>query len=221
MYNNVLENEYILYEIFEYLNSEDIIEFSKTSSVISSICLLSKPIRLMVNRKITDSWIIKQGWKEKALLVSIWLGKINITFELLRRQVDPSSYQNEAIISASEFGSLEIVNRLLEYPQVDPSVRSNSALLIAIQRERTSVVERLLQDARVDPNDRNGVCLIIASKNGYTDGVKLLLNDIRTVPLIRDGLAIKLARKYDQRDVLNLLYQDDRVRLALKKRNIC
>ena len=145
----ILETENVVYEICMYLGWRDIRRFAGSSRGIWTICQTSPLVRRVIVEKMTDEWIREEGWKERAFISSVWSGNFDVFDELLKRGVDPTAYQNEAIVMASERGLIEFVNRLLGYPGVDPSVRSNVAFVLALQRRHVQVARRLIRDQRV------------------------------------------------------------------------
>ncbi len=63
-------------------------------------------------------------------------GLIEIVNELIRRWYDPSTLNNKAIILASYYGYLSVVERLLQDKRVDPSDLDNEAIGLASQNFR-------------------------------------------------------------------------------------
>ncbi len=84
-----------------------------------------------------------------------------------------------AIILASLYGHIAIVNRLLQDNRVDPGDGDNYAIIIASQKGYLTVVNRLLQDKRVNPTDLNNAAISEANHNGHLEIVKILLKDRR------------------------------------------
>ena len=65
------------------------------------------------------------------------------------KRVDPSQFDNIAIISASSAGGVDMVKKLIKDPRVDPSAQKNKAIKKAINYDHSDVVELLLEDKRV------------------------------------------------------------------------
>jgi len=96
--------------------------------------------------------------------------------------LDPSEQNNEAIIWASEYGRVKVVELLLKDKRVDPSAQDNKAIIWASLRGHVQVVKLLLKDPRVDPSAKNNRAIKLASGNGHVDVVELLLKDKRVDP---------------------------------------
>ena len=73
-------------------------------------------------------------------------------FECYKRMVDPSAINNQAIISASEFGHYKVVKLLLGDKRVNPAAQNNAAIKYAYKHKHYKVVELLSEDKRVDVN---------------------------------------------------------------------
>jgi len=99
------------------------------------------------------------------------------------REFNPGDYNNEAIIRASKYGHLTVMEKLLKDSRVDPSAQNNSAIIQTIESEipyhevseaqKLEVIEILLQDPRVDPSVNNNQAIIKASRAG----IQILLID--------------------------------------------
>ena len=133
---------------------------------------------------------------------------------------------NIAIQTASYYGHLAVVERLLQDPvpshpyrgasrpsvrrDVDPSADDNLAIRCASQNGHLAVIERLLQDTRVDPSSDN-TAIRLASQNGHLAVIERLLQDPRVDPSANDNEAIRWASKYGHLAVVDRLLQDPRV----------
>ena len=106
-------------------------------------------------------------------------GNIELINVLMLSAVDPSEKNNKALEKASEYGHLQIIERLLQDSRVDPNDNNNDAIIKASRGGHLAVVERLLNDSRVNPGDANNAAIILASQNGYLPVVERLLNDTR------------------------------------------
>jgi len=80
-------------------------------------------------------------------------GNLTLVKYLLNSQsAQPQARHQDAIRTACQYGYLEIVNLLLEYPKVDPS--HPICMIMAIKGGYLKVVRRLLQDIRVTYDQR-------------------------------------------------------------------
>ena len=122
-----------------------------------------------------------------------------------RGRVDPSDNDNYAIICASKYGCLDIVNRLLQDPRVNPADSANKAIRLASRNGHLAVVNRLLQDSRVNPSEYNSIYWAI--KNGHLAVVKRLLQDER-VGIPQESILWALLN--GQIDTAELLIKDSR-----------
>lgn len=145
------------------------------------------------------------------ILVSAILGNDYDLFEKVLSRVDPSEFDNLAVILASEKGRIEMVNRLLQDPRVDPSAQGNLPLRLASQEGRLNVIDRLLQDPRVNPADHGNATLIIAAHNGHVNVVNRLLQDPRVDPAAQGNAALLVAAQQNHPEVIARLLQDPRV----------
>jgi ankyrin repeat protein len=126
-------------------------------------------------------------------------------------RVDPSTFNNEAIIKAICKGHTEIVRLLLQDERVDPSARDNIAIWYASQGGHAEVVRLLLADPRVDPTALDNFAIRHASQHGHTEIVRLLLQDERVDPSELDNESIRLASQEGHTEIVRLLLQDERV----------
>lgn len=98
---------------------------------------------------------------------------------LQKNLVDPSAYNNWAIITTSFKWRLNILERLLQDERVDPSVMDNRLIQSASCYGHYEYVKLLLQDYRVDPSANNSYAIRSARFNGYINIILLLLQDKR------------------------------------------
>lgn len=152
-----------------------------------------------------------KSFDEIGLLTASKLGDVTTVDQLIRRRVDPSVKNNEAIQWAASKGHLAVVERLLQDPRVDPSSDENLGFREAVQRGHVEIVERLLKDPRVDPSALNNTPIRDASSRGYLAIVDKLLEDPRVNPSAEDNFAIRLAASYGHLAVVDRLLQDERV----------
>jgi hypothetical protein len=112
-----------------------------------------------------------------------------IKFLLPNPKINPSSFENESIISASQYGDANTVKLLLKDPRIDPSIHGNQSLLGAGAYGHTEVVKLLLEDERVDPSQgNNGIIKRVCWGNWKqnADVVRLLLQDKRVFNMLPD-----------------------------------
>ena len=126
-------------------------------------------------------------------------------------RVDPAYQNNQAIITAANYGYLEIFKLLLSDPRVNPSDQNNRAVIIAARERRLEIVKLLLKDPRVNPSDENNLAIIHAARNTNAEIVKLILNDPRVDPSDQENLAIICAVRKRDEEIVKLLLADPRV----------
>lgn len=87
-------------------------------------------------------------------LLSLTIGNSELAELFLQDgRVDPSTEDNNAIITASSKGFADIVELLLTDKRIDPSVRHNKALRMARKNGHRTIVELLESDYRVNPHE--------------------------------------------------------------------
>lgn len=126
-------------------------------------------------------------------------------------RIDPSMYDNYAIIFASKNNYTYALINLLKHPKVNPADQNNKAIRKACMNGKTEAVISLLQDNRIDPSAKHNYCIGIASLKGYTDIAKLLLKDPRVNPCEYDNYPIKWASIKGHVEIVEVLLQDSRV----------
>ena len=158
MVDCVFRQEHILQTIFIGLDLKSLICFIKTDSQVYFVCSESNAIKKYILSNVVDNWIDAFEGLNKAFIMSIYHDNFKVFCELLKRGVDPSFENDEAIVSACARGQYKFVDVLLECGCINPGTRSNLPLLLAIQSGQVEIVKLLLQDSRVNPNDRHGAC---------------------------------------------------------------
>ncbi len=73
----------------------------------------------------------------------------NIKIFLKDKKLNPSLFNNIAIIKASELGYLDIVKLFLNDKRVNPSDKLNSAITFAFKNKHFNIVNLLWQDQRI------------------------------------------------------------------------
>jgi ankyrin repeat protein len=103
----------------------------------------------VVNRLLQDTRVDPFATRCRALRYAIMSNNLHVVTRLLQ---DPrfkyDDYMYEVLSTACEYGHLEIVNLLLEYPNI---TSYNFALCDSLIHNHIHLVNRLLQDSRVDP----------------------------------------------------------------------
>ncbi|KAJ3309274.1 hypothetical protein HDV04_006260 [Boothiomyces sp. JEL0838] len=122
---------------------------------------------------------------------------------LLENGADPSDYNNDALFSATQTGSLEIVELLLRDPRVDPSDMDSIAFRNACSNGHYEIVKSFIRDNRTDFQADNNFGLGVACDNGYTNIVRLL-SDICD-PTDNDYYAFKAAIENGNLETLKLI----------------
>ncbi len=133
---------------------------------------------------------------------------------LNEQRIDPSRYNNDAIILASLHGYKDVVEFLLKDPRVSPEARNNQALLGAVNRGHTDIVDLLLKDPRVNPGDVNNRALSRAVSQGYSNIVELLLkcpSNRGVNPSVSNNYPIMYATNRGYLRIVELLLADPRV----------
>ena len=125
------------------------------------------------------------------------------TCEFILNKIIEKNFFN--IMIASEIGSVEMVDWLLQDPRVDPSEQNNRTIIKASKCGHVAVVDKLLQDPRVDPSDQNNCAISWASYYGYVAVVARLLQDPRVDPTANNNEAIRIANQYGHVAVVELL----------------
>jgi hypothetical protein len=137
---------------------------------------------------------------------------VNIIELILKHpDIDPSVYDNHAIIYASRTGNIEAVKILLKDPRVNIVTLYNNALTAAVTNDHINIVKLLIYDSRIT-NDILFSGLYNAVNYGKSKIVKLLLKDGRVDPSIHNNQLINLALLNKNTYIAKLLLEDSRVK---------
>jgi ankyrin repeat protein len=68
---------------------------------------------------------------------------------LFDNHCDPTANSNIALRTAAEYGHIDMVKLLLEYPQVNPAALDNAALKSSVENKYFDIARLLLDDERV------------------------------------------------------------------------
>jgi hypothetical protein len=115
------------------------------------------------------NWAVRVAYKEE-------FNDVEIVQLLIKHPSFNRSIGNDFFKWGIKNGHLEVVNRLISYPEVDVSIENNWAIKCASQNGHIEVVKLLLQDSRIDPSVEDNVSILLASYNGHIEVVKLLLS---------------------------------------------
>lgn len=118
--------------------------------------------------------------------------------------------KNEAIIYASKFNRLKILELLLKDQSVDPNVYDSEAIRWASSMGHLEIVERLLKDPRIDPSLKDNDAIRTAANSGHLEIVKRLLKDSRVDPSALDSQALRSAATKNYILIVKLLLEDSR-----------
>ena len=125
-----------------------------------------------------------------------------------------SEVQSGLLLTAIDYGCVDVVKMLLEDGRVNPAADYNNAIRWASTNGHTEIVRLLLQDPRVDPADDNNVAIRYASEEGHTEIVRLLLawsNGTKRVdPSADNNYALRYAIKNNHTAIVQMLSQDPR-----------
>ena len=145
---------------------------------------------------------------EEEFLEAIRSGNLTRIEDILQiHSFNPAFNYNEAIINASLYGQLGIVQRLLQERDrgVDPS---DLPIQVASFKGHLAIVERLLQEPDVDPSAEDNYPIRFASVSGHLDVVERLLQEQIVDPSARDNYAIQSASRYNPLAVVDRLLQE-------------
>lgn len=132
---------------------------------------------------------------------------------ILLQYVDPRERMGEnrdqPVVAAARYGSVKVLNLLLNDQRVDPSIRDDIALLIAIKNGHTEAANILLDDPRVNPANMNNEAIYDSIEAENYEIVARLLGDSRVDP--RDDNNILTAVETGNMPILELLLADNRI----------
>ncbi|KAJ3136722.1 hypothetical protein HK100_001476 [Physocladia obscura] len=170
----------------------------------------SEILKMLINHptaNVTDE-------NNKAMSIAVQYGHAEIVEMLLNKNIDPSCYDNEAIVVACKKKYLEIIKILLHDQRVDPGVDNNICIYNACKSNHVAVIELLLQSNTVDPSCRQNRCLQFMAelpKSKWTEGhskiVKFILDDPRVDPTVRRNEILIEAVKNENEEMVELLLQ--------------
>ncbi|KAJ3125533.1 hypothetical protein HK100_010747 [Physocladia obscura] len=132
-------------------------------------------------------------------------------------RVDPTIWNNFALVCAAEFGHADIVSLLLQDPRVDPSARKNESLYYACKNGHISIVKLLLANPQSDPDAENNLAIKTAVFNNRKKIVELLIADPRVDASDSDNEALKDAKTFKYFEIAQILMGDSRVAALSEK----
>jgi ankyrin repeat protein len=109
----------------------------------------------------------------QALISASYNGHLDVVKYLVENGAKISAQRNKALIEASDGGHLDIVKYLVERG-ADVSAQRNQALIHASRKGRLDIVKYLAENG-ADVSARDNQALVHASRNGYLDIVKYLV----------------------------------------------
>jgi len=134
-----------------------------------------------------------------------------IRYFMEEKLVDPSFYDNEAIITAVHAGNEEVIKILLADTRVNPGARQSNALIDAIKtRQSLEIIEALLKSPHVDLAAQHNLPIIEAVKSGRAAVVSLLLKYPAVDPSIDHHTPLRIACKRDYTNIIKILLNDRR-----------
>jgi hypothetical protein len=90
-------------------------------------------------------------------------------------RIDPTTYEQSALLDAATNGHVDIVRHLLKDPRVDPTIDNNQVLISASEQGHADIVSLLLTIPSVNPNARDDRAFHLAVENAHTRVVERLL----------------------------------------------
>lgn len=109
------------------------------------------------------------------------LGRTNLVRCLLRREVDPSSENSNALILAIRGGHIDVVDLLLKDGRANPTIEGYKPLMEAIRENQIEIAKRLIQDSRVKDSPFNLEPLEHAANKGFAEIVEALLPHVKLI----------------------------------------
>lgn len=177
--------------------------------------------------------------KHAAFTWAIKHNDVDAVRELIKDpDIDPSKYDNNAIITAIKHRFNEIVEVLIEdgrsvnvdtfrcavarsneaiislfiaRPNIGSGKNINSALIVAVDNNRPNIVTMLLSHPNVDPCYNKNIVLQRAVENKLNDIVSILLADGRVNPGANDNAILISSVSWGRHDMVRLLLKDKRV----------
>jgi ankyrin repeat protein len=151
------------------------------------------------------------------LIKSVASGDLDSVNNLIDNEVDPSLDSNIAILTASYYGYVYIVKRLLQDPRVNPNVYIRNfpiktPIRLALENGHTPVVKLLLSDPRVSSSEEIDIIFRLSARKGYLEIVTILLKNPRLNISSNSNQAIKWAYIYNNKnsEMIDAILQDPR-----------
>ncbi|KAJ3270434.1 hypothetical protein HDV01_007844 [Terramyces sp. JEL0728] len=188
-----VELGYILYKNCQFTDVDDLLFRVIETNDINFVNELMEIVDIAVE----NNYAIRQA---------CLFGYYDMVKLLLENGADPSDFNNDALFSATQTGSLEIVELLLRDPRVDPSDMQSIAFRNACSNGHYEIVKCFVQDNRTNFQADNNFGLYIACENEFTNIVELL-KDICD-PTDNDFQIFKITLEIGNLDILKLLLKE-------------
>jgi ankyrin repeat protein len=137
----------------------------------------------------------------------------------IEKGIDPSFDKNQLAQSASSFGHIKYLKKLLKESRVNPGDNNNMAIGLAILNNENKVVKLLLKDKRVSTiteSPRENL-IVVASSWENLEILSMLLKDKRSDPTSDDNQALKYASDNNNAVIAKELISDFRVRDSITR----
>ena len=128
-----------LNKLIQQQGYENVTKICNSNSVFKKMCQTQKFMNAYI-----DYWMKRYPLSEQSLLTVIKKDAVPIVKYLISLGVNPSSNNNEALITAIANNSTASARLLLQDPRVDLSTNNNEALTIAVQQGNLELVDLLL-----------------------------------------------------------------------------
>ena len=128
------------------------------------------------------------------------------------KRCDPSLYNNNALMHASDLGLTKIVKMLLSDKRTDPSSRCSIGIILASEKNYVDIVKILLADERVDPTTNQNEPIRDACYYNRIESAKILLDIERVDPTAKNNEAVRMACEEGDLEILELLLHDKRIK---------
>ncbi|KAJ3268051.1 hypothetical protein HDV01_003509 [Terramyces sp. JEL0728] len=187
-------------------------------SIIKPEYLRSQTVIYISHHRIGDLYGLQMlaGTQMQSILVSKCRYGYTESVKYLIAHMDPSLYDNEALVTACEFGNAGVVEALLKDDRIDPSTMSNEPIRKAAKNGHLEIVEMLMSDKRVDPGDKCNEALANSCYFGHYNVVVQLLHHQRVNPAANDNEPIRLAALNGHCKIVECLLQYSRVNPCAK-----
>lgn len=127
--------------------------------------------------------------------------------QLLMDSVDPTAYQNVALMRACDNGYLDIVDALLIHRKSNLAVQGHQVLAVAARKGDIPMVTRLLVDGRIDASAEGNFALFAAIQEGQLEAVELLMKNAKVRAALDFIVAIDKAIEFGQPAITGYLKQ--------------